>query len=53
MTAPNTPQPGRTVVPSARAERKRIRLDDATGIAAYAIAAAVICLLVIGIVALA
>lgn len=35
MTAPNTPQPGPTVVPSARAERRRIWRDDTIGVALY------------------
>ena len=35
MTAPNTPQPGPTVVPSAAAERRRIWDDDQAGIAFY------------------
>lgn len=35
MTAPNTPQPGATVVPSALAERRRIWQSDSFGTAIY------------------
>jgi len=51
MGAPNTPQAGATVVPSARAERLRIGRDDRTGIVWYLLAIGTIGLLVISIVA--
>lgn len=50
MTAPNTPQPGETVVPSARVERTRIDHDDRIGVAWYALAVLAISLLIISIV---
>ncbi len=50
LTAPNTPQPGETVVPSARVERTRIDHDDRIGVAWYALAVLAISLLIISIV---
>ena len=50
MTAANTPQPGDTVVPSARAERSRIWQDDTVGTAIYITAAVVFAVLVIAVV---
>ncbi len=53
MTAPNTPQPGPTVVPSAAAARRRIWEDDTIGVAIYVTAALVFALLAIGLVLIA
>ena len=53
MTAPNTPQPGPTVVPSAGAERRRIWEDDTVGVAIYVTAALALALLAIGMVLIA
>jgi hypothetical protein len=51
MSAPNTPQPGNTAVPGARAERLRISRDDRTGITWYLLAAGTACLLIVALVA--
>ena len=53
MTAPNTPQPGPTVVPSAAAERRRIWHADSVGLTVYVVVELAFALAVIGIVALA
>ena len=50
MTAPNTPQPGATVVPSALAERRRIWHSDAFGLWVYAVVEVAFALAVLGIV---
>lgn len=52
MTAPNTPQPGDTVVPSAAAERRRIWQSDSFGITIYAVTAGLFALAVVGMVLL-
>jgi len=51
MADPN--EPGSGVVPSARAERRRIFSDDALGIVVYAVVIAAVSALVVVIVALA
>lgn len=53
MTAPNTPQPGATVVPSAGAERRRIWEDDTIGVAIYVTAAVVFAVFAIAMVFIA
>ena len=53
MTFSNTPQAGPTAVPSARAERQRVRNSDAIGIASYSVIVAIICVLVVAIVLIA
>lgn len=50
MTAPNTPQPGATVVPSAAAERHRIWRQDSSGLLVYAVAELLFVLAVVVIV---
>jgi hypothetical protein len=47
MTAPNTPQPGPTVVPGAAAERRRIWDDDTIGVAIYVTAAVIFAVLAV------
>jgi hypothetical protein len=51
MPAPN--EPGSGVVPSARAERRRAKADDTSGIVIYALVIAVISALIVTIVMLA
>ena len=53
MTAPNTPQPGSTVVPSASAERRRIWEDDTVGIAIYVTVALAFALLAVAMILIA
>ena len=50
---PNANEPGLAVVPSARAERKRIRENDVSGIVIYAIALALLSSAIIAVVVLA
>ena len=50
MTASNVPEPGPdTVVPSARAERRRLFLDDASGVSLYVIGAGLFTLLALAV----
>ncbi len=49
----NVPNPGDTIVPSARAERRRIFADDSSGIAIYLVAAVVVAAGVLLVAALA
>lgn len=51
--AQNVPNPGDTVVPSAGAERRRMFLGDARGTTIYALAVALIAVVVLAIVAFA
>ncbi|HEY9012987.1 MAG TPA: hypothetical protein VIN06_18420 [Devosia sp.] len=49
MTASNVPEPGPTVVPSARAERRRIFLNDISGVTLYVIGAGTFALLALAL----
>ena len=54
MTASNVPEPGPdTVVPSARAERRRVFFDDVSGVSLYAIGTAAFALLALAALVLA
>jgi hypothetical protein len=48
--ARNVPNPGETIVPSARAERRRLFADDTSGIAIYAIVVTLVVAAVVAIV---
>jgi hypothetical protein len=50
MTASNVPEPGPTVVPSARAEQRRIFLSDVSGVTLYAVGATAFVLLALAMV---
>lgn len=49
----NVPNPGDTIVPSARAERRRIFADDSSGITIYATAVVLIGIVILAIVGFA
>ena len=50
MTASNVPEPGPdTVVPSARAERRRVFLDDLSGVTLYVVGATAFVLLALAV----
>lgn len=49
MTASNVPEPGPTVVPSARAEQRRIFLNDVSGVTLYVVGAGAFVLLVLAV----
>lgn len=53
MSAPNSPQPGPTTVPSAAAERRRIWEDDTIGVAIYVTVALAFALLATAMVLIA
>lgn len=53
MTAKNVPTAGDTVVPSARAERRRIFSADSRGIAIYALAVTGLAIAILVVIALA
>lgn len=50
MTTSNVPEPGPdTAVPSARAERRRMFYDDASGVSVYAVSAGFYALLILAV----